>query len=166
MKCPLIVQISPMHSGSTVLVNAIMGSLFAGQAVLFRFNPFKVPCNLKLVKTHDNWKMTRMGSWNLMNKDRKITFISSSRASIHNTVVPVLPNHIVFNYEEIIKDRFCMVLNVKINGSVNGCIERLRGMNSVQEFISKSPFAYKHPYYDVHGSHKNRSISLNDIILG
>ena len=106
MKCSLFVQISPTHSGSTVLINALIGSLFAGERVHFSWSPFSVPCSINVVKTHDNWKMETIQSWKKMNNNRKITFVSSSRKSINQTVISNAPNHIVFDYEDIIKKKF------------------------------------------------------------
>ena len=159
----LIIQISPMHSGSTLLVNAIIGSLFSRQAVDFSWKPFAVPCHQGIIKTHDNYHMNRINNWVSMNKHRNVTFISSSRQSIHQTVQCRGPNHLVFNYTEIIDKDFCTILNAKINGNVDACFERVYAMNHLHDFISKLPFSYVHPYYNLHGSHRHRKLTSNEL---
>ena len=166
MRCRrLIIQISPMHSGSTLLVNAIIGSLFSGQAVHYSWKPFTVPCNHNIIKTHDNYHMKRIKDWMSLNKHRNTTFISSSRQSINQTVLTSAPNHLVFDYSDIVRKNFCSILNAKIKGNTDACTERIRGMNYVNNYISKLPFSYAHPYYALHGSHKNRTLTTKELLL-
>jgi len=102
-------------------MNAIIGSLFAGQKVFFRWEPFHVNCKNNIIKTHDSNKMERIQKWVDMNTNRNITFISSSRKSkINQTVTVMRKNHIVFDYKKIISSNFCVLLNKKIYGSVAG----------------------------------------------
>lgn len=167
MQCPpLNIQISPMHSGSTLLVNAIIGSLFSGQSVEFSWKPFAVPCHQNIIKTHDNYHMKRMKDWISLNKHRNLTFFSSSRQSINQTVISAAPNHLVFDYSDIIRENFCVILNAKIKGNINACTERIRGMEYVNNYISKLPFSYVHTYYALHGSHRNRNLTTNERLLG
>ena len=171
----IIIQASPYHTASTLLVNAIYG------LVPF-FKRHRIVCadeidalkytrnNLLIVKTHYlnfNRQVEQTTKLNMTP-----IFICSERPD-KNYLIPEeyrnWENVIIFDYNELnetpensiesivdniikkIDKFFPFVLDRE------GCITRIREMNARYNEIKDQPFEYIDPFYEIHGSHRNRA---------
>ena len=171
----IIIQASPYHTASTLLVNAIYG------LVPF-FKRHRIVCadeidalkytrnNLLIVKTHYlnfNRQVEQTTKLNMTP-----IFICSERPD-KNYLIPEeyrnWENVIIFNYNELNETPENSIENIvdniikKINDIFpfeldrEGCITRIREMNARYNEIKDQPFEYIDPFYEIHGSHRNRA---------
>jgi hypothetical protein len=167
----LIVQTSPKHTASTVLVNALYGiiSELKGHRCVYinRINwgveeDFN---NVLLVKSHlpiSAFRTKYTGKYNLL-------FICSQRPELNLYVHDKGPDVVVFDYAELNETPTNPVSNIidNIYNRVRGMlpeiqldkqhgIDRVNAMNARYKEIEHLPFRYYDPFFHIHGSHRNR----------
>ena len=169
----LIIQTSPMHTCSTLLVNALYGLIpeCSNKRIYGVWNKnfenfFK---NIIIVKTHD----TNIDELIKRYSNYKVVFVCSERKEKNKLINPIYKtydNTIVFSYEELnetennslqdIVDNIYIkvkkVLPEDIQLDKTKCIERINNMNIRYEEIKHKPFHYVDPFFEIHGSHRNR----------
>lgn len=168
----LIIQSSFPRSASTVLVNAVHG-LIPSQAekkVEFSdfYRPFRFNSQITIIKTHqtelDDFIRRFGGKYNLF-------FVCSERKgkSRFNDKYRSYKNVAIFDFAELnetsqntlfhivecVYDKLKPLL-VGIELDDAGCYERLVEMNERYEEVKHLPFDYVDPFYNLHGSHRNR----------
>ena len=175
MKKTLIIQTSPMHTASTVLVNALYGmfSKLKNKRVVGFWeqeweNEFDE--DIIIVKSHNldiDWFVRH---WSLF---YDIYFVCSERKEkklFIDDKYKGSANVICFDYTELnetkknslekiveriknkLKDKFP---NHELNSKTS--LLRLMGMNEEYEQIKEKPFSYVDEFYHIHGSHRNRT---------
>ena len=178
MKKTLIIQTSPMHTASTLLVNALYGlipSLKHKRIVGFWepewWNEFD--SDIIVLKSHNldiDWFKKHFGL------HYKLIFICSERKEkklFINKKYKDLENVICFDYFELnetkkntlqkivqtiqekIKQKFP---NLELNSKTS--LLRILAMNEEYEQIKEKPFSFVDEFYHIHGSHRNRPDSL------
>lgn len=170
----IIIQASPYHTASTLLVNAIYGlvpflknhRIVCGEEK----DSFKLmKNNLLIIKTHDLRIDTQLNF--LKNSNIQTFFICSERPN-KNYLIPEeyrnLENMIIFDYNELNETPENSIENIvdtiigKIKGifpfelDKQGCITRISEMNARYAVIKDQSFEYIDPFYEIHGSHRNR----------
>jgi hypothetical protein len=174
-KPTVIIQASPYHTASTLLVNAIYGLVpfFKRHRILCadELDALKYTRNnLLVVKTHD------LNFNRLVEQTKKLNmspiFICSERTG-KNYLIPEeyrnWENVIIFDYNELNETPENPIENIvdniikKIDNFFpfvldrEGCITRIREMNARYNEIKDQPFEYIDPFYEIHGSHRNRT---------
>lgn len=174
-KLTIIHQSSPYHTASTLLVNAIYG-------LIPFFKRHRIVCadkidalkytrnNLLVVKTHD------LNFNELNDRLKKVNmspiFICSERTE-KNYLIPEeyrnWENVIIFDYNELNETPENTIENIVDNMiekirhifpfelDKQGCITRIHEMNARYNEIKDQPFEYIDPFYEIHGSHRNRT---------
>ncbi len=172
----LIIQSSPFHTCSTLLVNALYGLIpecSNKRIILIHQENFeKFFENIIIVKNHD----TNIDNLIKKYKNYKLVFVCSERKEINKLIDPkykTYDNTIVFSYEELnetennsvpdIVDNIYTKVKKVLPGDIQldktKCIERINNMNIRYQEIKHKPFNYIDPFFEIHGSHRNR---LND----
>lgn len=174
-KPTVIIQASPYHTASTLLVNAIYGLvpffkrhriLCADELDALKYTRY----NLLVLKTHDlnfNRQVEQTTKLNI-----SPIFICSERTG-KNYFIPEeyrnWENVIIFDYNELNETPENSIENIvdniikKIDNFFpfvldrEGCITRIREMNARYNEIKDQPFEYIDPFYEIHGSHRNRT---------
>jgi len=172
----LIIQTSPMHTGSTLLVNILYG-LFESlkdKKIIFKCNDtWELNAGkITILKSHD------INIDELINKYSsryKLYFVCSERP-LKNLLIDSkyksYKNVISFYYNELnetpqnplskIVDNvgrrvFAMLKNCQnITINVSNGIKRISDMNAKYEEIKDLPFSYIDDFYEIHGSHRGR----------
>ena len=177
----LIIQTSPKHTASTLLVNALYGiipELFdkkiakENQGVQ---NIEKNFDNLIVVKTH---KINIDELIENYGKQYNLFFVCSERNDKNLTIEKRYKDYvnvIAFDYNELneteqnslteIVNTIYIRLNDMFNKNLldndikldkNKCVERILQMNARYEEIKLLPFTYIDPFFEIHGSHRDR----------
>jgi hypothetical protein len=174
----LIVQTSPMHTGSTLLVNILHG-LFESQKdkkIIFKFqsdNTWEPNAGeITILKSHD---LDIDGWMDKYSSKYKIYFVCSERPLKNLLIEPKYKSYknvISFYYNELNATPQNPLLKIvrKVGRSVfamlkdcpnltvnvaNG-IKRILDMNVKYEEIKDLPFSYIDPFFEIHGSHRGR----------
>jgi hypothetical protein len=179
----LIIQTSPPHTASTLLVNALYGiieelndtSIFYDEKAEFIDDIIEKKFynkNIAVIKTHN----TNIEKLTNIYKDKyELYFICSQRLK-HNLYIEKkylsYTNVVIFNFIElnettlndipkIINNIYNHLNNllskyefVKLNKETG--IERIHNMNKIYDEIKSKPFSYVDPFFEIHGSHRNR----------
>jgi hypothetical protein len=174
MKKTLIIQTSPHHTASTLLVNALYGlipSLKDKRIVGFwEYNwEAEFDSDVIVLKSHNldiNWFIKHYSLF------YNLFFICSERKEKNYYINPLhkhYKNVLFFDYielnetksnnlEQIIKNIILKVNkwipNIQLN--FNNGMSRIINMNEKYELIKNKPFTYVDDFYHIHGSHKNR----------
>ena len=172
----LIIQTSPTHTASTLLVNALYG-------LIPELNDKKI-----IGEWVENWqkkyethfkdiivlKSHVLNIDNLIKKYGKkydLYFVCSERKERQyfiNKKYKVYKRVIVFDFEELnesetntvrkivenIHNKINSVLNIELN--IENGIKRVNAMNKRYEEIKEEPFTFIDDFYEIHGSHRNR----------
>jgi hypothetical protein len=175
----LIIQSSPPHTGSTVLVNILHGLLCADKPVIY--SDFNKDMDV-ITKRINNNKLSIIKSHNcnidgLINKFKRynLFFICSERDNlIIDKKYKTYKNVLSIDYKELlesdtnsIKDiadgiynKLLSILPAEIilnnENPIDDAVKRIQNMNDTYELIKNRPFSYVHPFYHIHGHHKNR----------
>lgn len=170
----LIIQTSPYRTGSTFLVNALYGliSECSNKKIIGiwckDFEKFFK--NIIIVKNHNTNIDKLIKKYN----NYKVVFICSERQEINALIDPkykTYDNTVVFSFEELnetknnsieeiidnIYIKVKKVLPEDIQLDKTKCIERINNMNKRYEEIKHKSFKYIDPFFEIHGSHRNRS---------
>jgi hypothetical protein len=174
-----IVQTSPYHTASTVLTNALYGlipELFNKKVIydeLYDVNHLEnmdVDTNIIVIKSHngDIDKIQKM-----FQDTYEVFFVCSERKErgyFLDAKYKLYPNAVFFDYDELNETDTNTLQNIidciynktkdvlKIDMNVERGKERIDNMNKLYEEIKNKPFEYHDEFYQIHGSHRNRSI--------
>lgn len=171
----LIVQTSPMHTGSTFLVNALQGlfTLLTNEPIMYQEKLDNVEKFYKhdiyVFKTHD------MDIDNMIKKygeQYDLYFVCSERKTkklFIDDKYKTYNNVIIFDYDEInetndnplslIIDNLYNKISSKISNfelDKEKSYQRIINMNNKYEEIKDKPFSYVDKFYEIHGHHRNR----------
>jgi hypothetical protein len=170
----LIIQYSPEHTASTLLVNALYGLIPSLKHKPISYNDFRLNPNaeVQVIKTHaSNLDMFI----NKYSKLYKLFFICSEREELNllvNSKYKSYENVLVFPFSELnetesnplsniinniaskMSNKFGGLLNITLD--VDSGIRRVTLMNELYETIKHKPFTYYDRFYHIHGSHRNR----------
>jgi hypothetical protein len=179
----LIIQTSPPHTASTLLVNALYGLIDELEDKNIFFNKDAEQLdeiiekdfgdkNIAVIKTHN----TNIDKLINVYKDKYDLYFVCSQRPKHNLYIEnkylSYKNVVIFNFVELnetsentipkiidtIYDRVYNLLSkyefIKLNKE-NG-IQRINNMNTVYKEIKNKPFSYVDPFFEIHGSHRNR----------
>lgn len=174
----LIIQASPMQTGSTILINAVQGlfphlsdkAIMSDKAIISG-NPEHLKYfkdgDIHMFKTHN----TNIDEWmGLFHKRYNLYFVCSQRPEKGYCIdekYKQYENVIIFNFKELLESNDNPLtkiidnihnklskLGIPMNKNVS--IERVKAMNSLCETIKDKPFTYYDKFYHIHGSHRNR----------
>ena len=174
-KQTIIIQCSPHHTGSTVLVNILYGLIAFNEDVIFsdidnilkkvKSNSNSIP----IIKTHD------CNIDNIMNnlKGYNVLFVCSERNNlIIDAKYKSYNNVVVINYNDL-NETDILPINIIVDKVYNSLIDiiprsivlskenailRIQNMNTKYEEIKSYPFEYIDIHYQLHGSHRNRGV--------
>lgn len=170
----LIIQTSPFRTCSTFLVNALYGLIpeCSNKRIigLWKNNFEKYFENVIIVKNHDINIDELMRKYD---KYYKVVFVCSERKEINKLIdskYKTYNNTVVFSYEELnetknnplveivdnIYTKVKKVLPEDIQLDKMKCIERINNMNIRYQEIKHKDFNYIDPFFEIHGSHRNR----------
>jgi hypothetical protein len=175
----LIIQTSPYHTASTVLVNALYGLIpeCSNKSIVGIWNnEFEIDFesefkNIIIIKCH-NTNIDEL--IDIYNNKYKLVFICSERKEknfLINEKYKSYDNVVVFSYDElnethdnplekIVDNVYIKVKNVlpdNIELNKIKCYERIKNMNNRYEQIKNKDFAFIDHFFELHGSHRNRS---------
>lgn len=169
-----IIQSSPMHTASTVLINLIHGLLEPESAVeIGRIGGWSK--EKLIIKTHE----TNIDAIMQELKEYDLYFIMSERNDgrelrLINEKFKTYKNLLIFDYSELLetKDKslkeICENAQTKLinflpqsvlqeaKGDYEQMYKRIQDMNNLYKKIKNKPFTYYDPFYHLHGSHRNR----------
>lgn len=164
----LIVQASPMGTGSTLLTNILYGLILPDQPVSYQ----SLQEDTLILKTHtlDFDKLTQD-----LGEGRRIYFVSSERKENHlfiNQKYKPWENVCVLNYGDLLEredysveqivdtvyDKLIDFLPKEIGLNKETAVHRVNDMNRKYEEIKHNPFSYFDTFYHIHGSHRDRSL--------
>ena len=170
----VIIQTSPTRTGSTFLVNLLYGFLIPNERIRFYSD---INASLQLFNNFVNiYKCHILEIDAIINKFSHIYelyFICSERDNnVINNKYRNLPNIIIFDYSEINETEFVKLKDIidnaydklkkmlpnKISNKLNKntALNRIIKMNKLYEEIKDKPFTYIDPFFELHGSHRNR----------
>tara|TARA_Y100000589_G_C27102203_1_gene608555 strand:- start:491 stop:1036 length:546 start_codon:yes stop_codon:yes gene_type:complete len=169
-----IIQSSPTHTGSTLLVNLLHGFIIPKRKINIKFD-FN---NFLITKTHN----TNIDQLIDIYKDYKLYFIVSERND--NKVKKLIKNKyrkydnvLIINFKDINENNENSLENI-INLTFNrffkfipkkmhqkksdseikkDMLERIQDMNRIYEKIKNKPFSYCNKFYHIHGNHRDRN---------
>jgi hypothetical protein len=169
----LIIQTSPYHTASTLLINAIYGLIpeLVNKKIIgiWDLNFESYFENIIVVKNH-NTNIDEL--INIYKKTYKLVFICSERQEknyIIDEKYKLYNNVVVFEFNELnetidntilqiadnIYNKVKLILpDIELN--IITCIERIILMNNKYEEIKNEPFSYIDDFFEIHGSHRNR----------
>ena len=179
MEKTIIIQCSPPHTGSTVLVNILYGLIHYNNPVIYInfnnkpgygiINNLLKNDNICIIKTHIcniDRLINHLNNYNLY-------FICSERdEKIINKKYLSYNNVLVLNYNELLEANSNSVRNIvenvssklisflpsHINLDNEKAIQRINDMNNTYNLIKDKPFSYVNKFYHLHGSHRDRKI--------
>ena len=170
----LIIQTSPPHTASTLLVNAIYGLIpeLFDKKIIYGIGDYDFESyfkNIIVIKSH-NTNIDEL--INKYNKKYKIVFICSERQKLNYLIdnkYKTYNNVAIFDFDEInetndyslnqiVDNIYTKIRKVLPNIELNKtkCIERINLMNIRYEEIKSNPFSYVDNFFEIHGSHRNR----------
>jgi hypothetical protein len=177
MEKTIIIQCSPAHTGSTVLVNILQGLIHHNKPVTYInfnnkpgygiINDLLKDNNICVIKTHicniDRLK-AHLKNYNLycICSERGDKIIDKKFLSYNNVLV-VKYNELLETTTYSIKDivehissKLMGFLTSEINLDKEKAIQRIKDMNNTYISIKDKPFSYVDKFYHLHGSHRNR----------
>jgi hypothetical protein len=169
----LIIQTSPLHTASTLLVNGLYGLIpecfdkkIKGTWDTNFESDFE---NVIILKSHE----LNIDKLKKRYKKYKLIFVCSQRLTHKLSIdakYKAYNNVLVFNYVELnetktnhlekivdtLYTRLKQILPNEIELSKEKCMERITNMNKRYEEIKDKDFNYVDSFYQIHGSHRNR----------
>ena len=172
----LIIQTSPPGTASTLLINAIYGlinekydkKIEVLKNVIYLYN-YKEKINIVKSHTMDIDKLIRHSLDNHFQ-----VFVICSEKKEFNLLIQdkyrKYENVLIFDYSELnethentiekiicnIYNKISMFLPKKIEYNKINAINRIIKMNELYETIKDKSFDYIDPFFEIHGSHRNR----------
>lgn len=167
----LIIQYSPEHTASTLLVNALYGLIPSLRNKPIIYNDFRLNANVgvQVIKTHNS----NLDAFITRFKNTyRLFFICSEREELNllvNSKHKSYDNVVVFPYSELnetasnplpdiinnIANKIRDLLNIELD--VESGITRVTRMNALYETIKEKPFIFYDHFYHIHGSHRGRN---------
>jgi hypothetical protein len=169
----LFIQTSPFHTCSTLLVNSLYGIIPECSTLSIRGtwskNVDKDFKNIIILKSHN----TNIDELIKKYKNYKTVFICSERKNENRLIdkkYKKYNNVVVFSFKElnetanntlnnIVENIYKKIKKVLPNNIVldkETCIKRINDMNIRYEEIKDKPFTYIDPFFEIHGSHRDR----------
>ena len=167
----VILQASPIRTGSTVLVNVLYGLICKERPVvnipIGNTSPIIVRDTVSILKTHD----TRIDYWTRYFGSHDLYFITSERGDrkLHRKyasrrdILRIQYDDLLetpqYTIDDIVAFVHCKVsrfLPAGIRLDIPAAVERIEKMNMLYETIKDRPFAYYDPFFHIHGSHRSR----------
>jgi len=176
----LIIQYSPEHTASTLLVNALYGLIPSLKSKPINYNDFRLNPNaeIQVIKTHNSnldWFICRYSRlYNLFficSEREERNLLVNSKYKLYDRVI-VFPfselnetesnplSTIINNIANKISHKFGSLLNIVLD--VDSGIRRVTLMNELYETIKHKPFTYYDRVYHIHGSHRNRPATTSN----
>jgi len=169
----LIIQTSPEHTASTLLVNSIYGlipELFDKKIIGLWYDNFQNYFkNIIVVKNHNTNIDELIEKYT---NHYKLVFICSERKDKNYFIddkYKTYHNVLVFDFNElnetsdntliqIVDNIYIKVKNIlpDIDLDTTKCIERIKLMNIRYDEIKHKSFDYIDDFFEIHGSHRNR----------
>jgi hypothetical protein len=169
----LIIQTSPKHTASTLLVNAIYGlipELFDKKIITTRIDNFETYFeNIIVIKNHNTNIDDLIHKYN---QKYKLVFICSERQEIGYVIdekYKTYNNVLTFDFSELNETTNNTLIQIAdniynkvqkvlpdIELDTTKCIERIKLMNIRYAEIKNKPFNYIDDFFEIHGSHRNR----------
>ena len=163
----MIIQASYPRAASTLLVNALYGLILQTRYVPVAWNDFyhtpphfDFNAPLTVFKTHE---MDLRSLYEVFSQDFATYFVCSKRDN--SQISYPHPNILIYDYKDIIAPDFCQTLYTDIREMIphltlsdTECMSRVAAMNTRYEEIKHLPFSYTDPFYQLHGSHRSRSL--------
>jgi hypothetical protein len=165
----MIIQTSPQHTGSTLLVNALYGLIpqLSDKRILGCWTKKLDPLDITVLKYHN----INIDELSKKYKNYNLYFVCSERSEkglFINEKYKSYKNVIVFDFKELnetsdnnlpkiiqhIHDRLKSMMDIELN--IPNGIKRITDMNKLYTEIKTKPFKYVDPFYQLHGSHRNR----------
>ena len=175
-----IIQASLPHTGSTLLLNLLLGFIAPHES--YQWDTKNLIDSYLVTKTHN----ININKWTNKYKHYKLYFVMSERND--NKIHAVIPNKykkknnvLIINYNQInvtnkllLDDVIENIFNLFINFFPYDLIpkkehiiikkdmkNRIISMNQCYEKIKNKPFTYCDSFFGIHGSHRNRNIYTN-----
>ncbi len=163
-----IIQTSPTHTASTLLVNSIYGLVpdLSDKRITCDF--FEDHPNVIAMKSHTDIDLLI----NKYNHLYKLIFICSERKDldiIMDIKYKTYENVVIFDFNElnetiinpltlIVDTIYNRIKNVLVDVQLDKikCIERINSMNNRYQEIKNKSFDYVDDFFGLHGSHRNR----------
>jgi FkbM family methyltransferase len=177
MEKTIIIQSSPPHTGSTVLVNILYGLLHYNKPVTYInfdkrsgyaiINNLLKNDNVCIIKTH----ICNIDRLKAHLKNYRLFFICSERGNnvinskfdTYNNVLKIkynelleTPTYTVDNIVSVIQNKLLTFLPNDFILNKELAVDRINNMNTQYELIKDKPFNYVDKFYHLHGSHRNR----------
>ena len=169
----LIIQTSPEHTASTLLINAIYGLIpeLVDKKIIGTWNNnfekyFK---NIIAIKCHNTNIDELIKKYNAT---YKLVFICSERQDMNLLIdekYKIYDNVVTFDFNElnetsnnalttIVDNIYNKVQKILTDVDLDKttCINRINLMNIRYEKIKNKPFTYIDNFFEIHGSHRNR----------
>jgi hypothetical protein len=168
----LIIQTSPKHTASTLLINILYGLIpeLNNKKVIgiWHDNFEKYFDNIIVIKCHhldiDELILIFRTNYNLYficSERQEKKYLIDEKYKLYNNVIVFDFNELNENEENTITEIVNNIYN-KINKKINlemdiqGGINRVISMNKRYEEIKHLPFKYVDNFFEIHGSHRNR----------
>ena len=167
----VILQTSPIRTGSTVLVNVLYGLICNRRPVvnvpIANTSPLVIDTDITILKTHD----TRINYWTGYFKDHNLYFVTSERGdrkldSKYDSRCDILriqysdlletPSHTIEDIVTLVHHEVSRFLPKDIQMDAPAAIARIKRMNQTYETIKHLPFTYFDSFFHIHGSHRCR----------
>ena len=173
----VIIQNSPPHTASTVLINLLHGFIQPTKPVYYyQYLSDKLSLDnsvVNIIKTHilDINKLTE-----IVGNEYDVYFVCSERDDKKiNSKFKNMKNVLLFDYTELNETSVYDVNDIVNNAfkklrpfipsyiklDRKAAIERINNMNKLYEKIKDKPFSYVDMFYHIHGSHRGRNILNN-----
>jgi hypothetical protein len=171
-----IIQSSPEHSGSTLLLNLIHGFLSPDEEI--HWDTESLIHNFLITKTHN----TNIEHWEKNYPQYKLFFIMSERNDskikvLINEQYKTKSNVLVINYDNLLESNNNSLKNIidyvfnKLNNFIPNEIKRQRDndlikndmekrvniLNEIVKQMKDKPFSEYDRFTGIHGSHRNRN---------
>jgi hypothetical protein len=163
-----IIQTSHQHTGSTVLMNILIGFFCPQANARWEWKPtVKGALNNFIIKTH----FTNLDTMTKTLSDYDLYFITSSREN-HRRITSKNPRLLEIEYTTLLETERNSVADIVTKVAeksmqflppilidkmdIYSSIERINNMNKRYEEIKHLSFKYMDRMYGLHGSHRNR----------
>jgi len=169
----LIIQTSMFHTASTFLINVLYGLIIelSNKRIIGEWdNQWEQYFNdIIIIKCHNTDIDKLIMEYN---NNYKLYFICSERKQYNLTIhdkYKLYNNVVVFDFDELnesstnplpdiiknVYNKINKMLNIELN--IEGGINRILDMNKRYEEIKEFPFDYIDNFFEIHGSHRNRT---------
>lgn len=174
----VIIQCSPTHTGSTVLVNLLYGFIcnnlpvtyinFDNKPGYYIINKLLENIDICIIKTH----ICNIDKLTIHLNKYRLYFICSERdTKCINPKYSLYKNVLLIKYDELLEtssysidnivdtlyNKLTLFLPTEINLNKTEAKLRINNMNKEYILIKNKPFSYINTFYHLHGSHRKRT---------